>query len=59
MVCPADPYTDRVELWINRVIVAPRMLDRQTPLTSEMFELQTRRGGYSFEVAPAGANACR
>jgi hypothetical protein len=59
MVCPADPYTDRVELWINRVIVAPRMLDRQTPLTFEMFELQTRRGGYSFEVAPAGANACR
>lgn len=59
LVCPADPYTDRVELWINRVIVTPRMLDRQTPLTFEMFELQTRRGGYTFEVAPAGANACR
>lgn len=58
LVCPTDSYTDRVELWINHVIVSPRMLDRQTPLTFEMFELQTRRGGYTFEVAPASAGAC-
>lgn len=58
VLCPAAPYTDRLELWINRVIRAPRMLERQTPLTFEMFEVQTRKGGYAFEVAPAGAGAC-
>jgi hypothetical protein len=34
------------------------MLEQQTPLTFEMFEVQTRKGGYAFEVAPAGAGAC-
>jgi hypothetical protein len=58
VICPAAPYNDRVELWINRVIAAPGMLDNQTPLTFEMFDLQTQRGGYRFDVAPAPAGVC-
>jgi len=58
LVCPTPPHTDRLELWINRVILAPGMLDNQTPLTFEMFDVQTQRGEYVFEVASAPAGAC-
>lgn len=59
VLCGQPPGIDRVELWINHVVRAPRLLDTQTPVTWEMFDVQARSGEYRFEVQRAPTGACQ
>jgi hypothetical protein len=57
-VCPNEQYDHHIELWLNRVMTPPGMLDAQMPMTYKMFDLQARSGEYEFEVAGASPTAC-
>ncbi len=57
-VCPAAPYTDHLELWINLAGASPGLLGSQTPLTMQTLELQTRLGAYTFAVSRGEAARC-
>jgi hypothetical protein len=57
-ICPSDRYDHHIDLWVNRIMTPPGLLDDQTPLTLKMFELQARDGEYAFEVTGAPAGSC-
>jgi hypothetical protein len=58
-LCPQPPYDDHLELWINRAADSRGRLGGSLPVTSDMFDLQTRRGEYRIEVSRAADDACR
>jgi hypothetical protein len=56
-ICPAAPFNDHLELWINHIISPPGLL-AQTTLTLEALEMQTRRGEYHFTVSADAGRSC-
>jgi hypothetical protein len=58
-ICPTSAFDDHLELWINHRVDARGRLGGTLPVTSDMFELQTRQGEYRFEISGAPDAACR